>query len=236
MGKNNYFQFKQFKVVQEKSAMKVGIDGVLLGAWTCVKNTKKILDVGTGTGLIALMLAQRSNANITAIDIEAQAAQEALYNKTASSWNDRINVENISFQSFVVKNQEKFDLVVSNPPFFSNAIKATGNERILARHNDSLPFPVLMSLSAEIINETGKISLIVPVNAFDELQQQAVKNNLYLLRKTEISPNENKAVNRLMLEWGKKESPLKPDKLIIYEDGFFSEAYRALTKDFYLNC
>lgn len=235
MGRNNYFQFKQFRIEQESSAMKVGVDGVLLGAWADVKNARNILDVGTGTGLIALMLAQRSGAKITAVEIEEKAATEAEKNVTASQWNDRVEVINTSFQNFAAKTDITFDLIVSNPPFFTNGSKASYDERTLARHNDSLPFTDLMKQASNMLNENGSLALIVPPEGFNELQELAKSNNLFLEHKTEIKPKPLKKVNRLLLQWSKQETEAQTDNLIIYnDDGSFTVEYIRLTRNFYL--
>ena len=120
---NNYFQFKQFRIEQEKSAMKVGTDGILLGAWVNISKVKSILDIGTGTGLIALMLAQRCDANITGIEIESSAAEEALENANNTPWKNRLTIQNISLQEFSTTSKNKFDLIVSNPPFFEKSLR-----------------------------------------------------------------------------------------------------------------
>ena len=122
MGRNNWFEFKQFRIEQQKSAMKVGTDGVLLGSWTPVKNARRILDVGTGTGIVALMLAQRSKAQIDAVEIDSLAATEAKFNFDQSVWKHRLRVHNIEFQSFASASSQKYDLIVSNPPFFTTCI------------------------------------------------------------------------------------------------------------------
>ena len=235
MGSNNYFQFKQFRVEQEQSAMKVGIDGVLLGAWANVDGCSQILDVGTGTGLIALMLAQRSEAKITAIEIEKKAALEAAENVSVSPWNERIEVVHTSFQDFAKKCHEKFDLIVSNPPYFSNSFKAANSERTLARHNDTLPFSVLIKLASEMLSEHGRLALIVPGGAIQHLKDLAELNHLFLQHITAIKPKPGKSVNRALLEWGRKQTALKEDCLIIYNrDNSFTEEYIGLTKEFYL--
>lgn len=235
MGKNNYFQFKQFRIEQERSAMKVGVDGVLLGAWTDVSQTKNILDVGTGTGLIALMLAQRSNAQITAIEIEKNAALEAKENIAASPWKNRLEVVNIPFQEYATKQSQKFDLIVSNPPFFSNASKAASNERTLARHNDTLTFVELISYSASLLHEAGSLSLIIPAEAIEELNKLANNNQLYLKRLTQIKPKPAKNVNRILVQWSKTKQQPEFGELIIYQnDGSFTNEYIELTRDFYL--
>ncbi|MCK3683838.1 tRNA1(Val) (adenine(37)-N6)-methyltransferase [Maribellus sp. YY47] len=235
MGRNNYFQFKQFKILQEKSAMKVGVDGVLLGAWVQVNSATQILDVGTGTGLIALMLAQRSDAQITAIDIEEKAVSEATMNVNASVWKDRIEVCHASLQEFARSDRQKFDLIVSNPPFFSRATRAAFAERTIARHNDFLPFPELISCSAQLLTENGRIALILPFEAMDEIRKVATNNELWLQRKTDIFPKTGKKANRVLLEWGMKETVLNEDSLTIYDaDGSFTKEYVTLTRDFYL--
>jgi len=235
MGRNNYFQFKQFKILQEKSAMKVGIDGVLLGAWVQINSAVRILDVGTGTGLIALMLAQRSEAQITAIEIEENAFCEAEMNAGLSGWRDRVKIFHTSLQNFAKTDIRKFDLIVSNPPFFSQATRAACAERTIARHNDLLPFSELISCSSNLLLENGRIALILPVEALVEIQHWAELNKLWLCRKTNIIPKIGKKTNRVMLELGKKETVLTEDCLTIYNsDGSFTEEYVSLTKSFYL--
>jgi len=236
MAGNNYFKFKQFTVWQEKAAMKVGTEGILLGAWVGVENCNTILDIGTGTGLIALMLAQRSKAQITAIEIEENAAIEAKQNVEKSDWSNRIDVQNISFQTFAENASTQFDVIVSNPPFFSNNLKAKTSERNLARHNDSLPFSELISYSVKLLSSAGKLAVVLPLEPASEFEKLAYKNGLFLLRETEIRPNEKKATNRVLMEFGKKEAVLQKDCLTIYNDGDsdYSEDFIALTKAFYL--
>ncbi len=120
---NNYFQFKQFKIVQQNSAMKVGTDGVLLGAWTNVENVTSVLDIGTGTGLIALMMAQRTESKIVGVEIDKAAAGEAIENVKNSHWGERISIKNSSFQDFLKSEENRFDLIISNPPFFTKLFK-----------------------------------------------------------------------------------------------------------------
>jgi len=236
MGRNSYFQFKQFRIEQERSAMKVGVDGVLLGAWTDVTNTKKILDVGTGTGLIALMLAQRSKAQITAIEIEQNAAQEASENCIASPWKNRIEVLQTSFQEFAEIHSEKFDLIVSNPPYFVKASKAASYERTLARHNDSLSYEELIFLSAGLLSDNGSLAIIIPEEAFYELNTLSMAYHLPIKQLTKVRPKPTKDVNRILVQWTKTEQVPLVEELIIYEsDGSFTKEYIELTHDFYLN-
>lgn len=235
MGRNNYFQFKQFRIDQANSAMKVGVDGVLLGAWTELIGARNILDVGTGTGLIALMLAQRSKAHITAIEIEDKAAKEAAKNVKASPWRNRISVQHVSFQHFNREFPSMFDLIVSNPPFFNYAYKAAGSERNLARHNDKLLLSELIEGAVWLLNEAGKIALILPVSELNSLEKLALKNRFYLQRFTEIKPKPSKSANRMLVQLGKTEHECEKSMLTIYnDDNSFTEAYKELTRDFYL--
>lgn len=236
MGRNNYFRFKQFTVQQEKAAMKVGTDGVLLGAWARVENCQQILDVGTGTGLIALMLAQRSNAKITAIEIEENAASEANENVGNSPWKDRIEVLNVSFQEFAKTHTNKYDLIISNPPFFSNNYKAGCEKRNLARHTDSLPFSELITCTSELLNTNGRLAVILPGEPASDLEILARAIGLFFIRKTEIKPNAKKAVNRVLMEFSITEEAFIHDTLTVYNESGseYSESHINISKDFYL--
>ncbi|WP_321370709.1 methyltransferase [uncultured Draconibacterium sp.] len=235
MGRNNYFQFKQFRINQKRSAMKVGIDGILLGAWADIRNCSTILDIGTGTGLIALMLSQRSSAQITAIEIEKNAAQEAAENVVASPWKNRMQILNVSLQDFAAETSQQFDLIVSNPPFFQNSLKAGNESRSLARHTDSLPFPVLMKSTAGLLSKKGRCAFVLPIQTCEEIEILARENDLFLSRKTLVKPNEQKQANRVLVEIAKKEAAVIPDCLTIYNsDGTYTDAFKILTNDFYL--
>ncbi|WP_319499853.1 tRNA1(Val) (adenine(37)-N6)-methyltransferase [uncultured Draconibacterium sp.] len=236
MGRNNYFQFKQFRIEQKRSAMKVGIDGILLGAWADVHDCNTILDIGTGTGLIALMLAQRSKARITAIEIEKNAAEEASENVAASPWEKRVDVQNVSLQNFAAGSNQQFDLIVSNPPFFQNSLKAGNENRSLARHTDSLPYKTLMEITSTLLTEEGRCAFIFPAMALKEIENLAPLSQLYLKRITMVAPNENKPVNRILVEMSKKENSTEADSLQIYNnDGSWNDNFKRLTRDYYLN-
>ena len=236
MGRNNYFQFKQFRIEQKRSAMKVGIDGILLGAWADVSDCNSILDIGTGTGLIALMLAQRSQARITAIEIEKNAAEEAIENVAASPWKKRVDVQNVSLQKFAAESNQRFDLIVSNPPFFQNSLKAGNENRSLARHTDSLPYKTLVEITSALLTEEGRCAFIFPELALEEIEILVQLNQLYLKRITTVAPNEKKTVNRILVEMSKKENSTQADSLQIYNnDGSWNAYFKTLTCDYYLN-
>lgn len=233
---NNYFQFKQFKIIQEKSAMKVGTDGTLLGAWANVSGIKNVLDVGAGTGLISLMIAQRTSAKILGIEIEKNAAKEAKENVQNSQWENRVVIKNISFQQFEKSSKEKFDLIISNPPFFSNSYKNKITNLAIARHNDLLPFSELIKDSVKLLNENGRLAVILPVIQAEEFIELAKPEGLFLSRLTKVKPKATKEPNRFLMEFTKKQTTLKSDYLTIYnETGIdYTELYKELTRDFYL--
>ena len=239
MGRNNYFRFKHFVIIQEKSAMKVGTDGVLLGAWVNAQHEKNILDIGTGTGLIALMMAQRTNAQIVGVEIEANAAEEACCNFAISEWKDRLSVENISFQEFANKesNKEKFDLIISNPPFFTNDQKSKHNNMAIAKHSDLLPLHDLVLGCRKLISENGKFAVILPVVAAKKIIEITGNAGLFLTRLTEVFPTPQKESNRYLMEFGTTPRTLHKNTLTIFEEsgGSFSKSYKELTKEFYLN-
>lgn len=235
MGRNNYFQFKQFKIHQEKAAMKVNTDGVLLGAWVNINNAETILDVGTGTGVIALMMAQRSNAKITAIEIEEYAAQEAIQNIQLSNWPGRIIVQHISFQQFATTTQNTFDLIISNPPFFSNGVKNKSQSKSIARHNHLLPFNSLIGGAVQLLKCDGRFALILPVEECQPFIFRAETEGLFIERITGIKPNRLKNINRYLIEFKKTKSVIIEDALTIYNDTGtdYTEQYKNLTRDFY---
>ncbi len=236
MTKNLYFQFKHFKIVQEKSAMKVNTDGVLLGAWTNIEAVKTVLDIGTGTGLIALMIAQRCDAHITGVEIEKNAAEEAFENVQNSKWGNRIFIENTSFQHFTVNAKNKFDLIVSNPPFFSNCLKNANPLLSVARHNHMLPFADIINGAVKLLNPTGKLALILPFDLAQDFVAKASVRGLYLNRLTEVLPFPDKLPNRCLMEFGTEQKNFEIVIMSVFNNSKneYSQEFKNLARDFYL--
>lgn len=233
---NNYFKFKQFTIHQDKCAMKVGTDGVLLGAWADCENANSILDIGTGTGLITLMLAQRSIAKIDAVEIDEAACVQAKENIEKSLWSDRIEIFNIPFQDFSKSTNEKYDLIVSNPPYFQNSLYAPDEKRTDARHNSNLKLDELLNGALKLLTRKGKLSIILPYLEGALFILKAAENGLYCVRQTKVLPKPDRAPKRLLLEFISEKMPLIEQELIIElnKRHEYSEAYKNLTKDFYL--
>lgn len=234
---NSYFKFKQFTVKQEKTAMKVGTDGVLLGAHAKCEDAFSILDIGTGTGLIALMMAQRSSGTIDAIEIDKNAFDEAWQNIQNSDWPDKVTVFHSSFQEYTRICLKKYQLIVSNPPFFSNSLKNEDDQKTLARHDDSLPVADLLKGVSKLLTRDGIFSVIIPATSIEEFEAEASKNKLFVNELTWIKPTPNKPVKRVIVDFSKIEG-LKNESEFIIESGgrhIYSEEYKSLTKEYYLS-
>lgn len=235
---NHWFEFKQFKIHQDKTAMKVGTDGVLIGAWTELPSSGNVLDIGTGTGLLALMVAQRNpELLIHAIEIDESASIQALQNVKESKWLNKISVENISFQEYVPSTNERFDLIITNPPFFNSGIKAAGTERSIARHADALPSEVLIEGVKKLLKPEATFAVILPTDAYAKLSSAAIHAGFFEYRKLLVYPTLKKPVVRILSQWTNKEHK-EPEvsELVIEPLGrhHYSDEYKALTKAFYL--
>ena len=231
------FHFKKFSITQERCAMKVGTDAVLLGSWTNLNSAKTILDVGTGTGIIALMLAQKSNAVIDAVEIDKCAFEEAEQNVRNSPFADLINVINISLQEFALISHRKYDLIVSNPPFFVEASKSFEEARNLARHTDySLTYDELITATNNLLSEKGKLNLILPYKEGNIFINKAKNNNLWPHKITRVITRKGKQQKRILVEFGKHPQPVYENELLILnEDMSYSRDYLEMTQDYYLN-
>lgn len=231
---NSYFRFKQFTIKQDLTAMKVGTDGVLLGAWANLEHADRILDIGTGTGLIALMAAQRNEkARIDAVEIEYNAFIQASENIATSPWAERISLHNSSIQEF--SQPYGFDAIICNPPFFINSTKNPGTERILARHTDSLTHADLLNGAERLLTGNGTLHIILPVQEAILFINEAQNKSFYASRITRVSPNPEKMPNRYLMEFFKSPQKTVINEIITeLERHQYSDAYKALTKDFYL--
>jgi len=233
---NNYFKFKKFTINQDKCAMKVGTDGVLLGAWVNCENANSVFDIGTGTGLIALMIAQRSKARIDAIEIDKVASEQAQENVMNSPWAEKINIEHKSLQDFLIHCDIKYDLIISNPPYFQNSLYAPDEKRTNARHNSNLEFEDIICGALKLLNDDGVLSVILPYLEGAMFILKAVESGLYCVRQTNVLSNPGKEPKRLLLEFMKIKKPLVEQEIIIElnKRHVYSDAYKNLTKDFYL--
>lgn len=232
---NSYFSFKKFTIYHDKCAMKVGTDGVLLGAWTPTNNAMRILDVGAGTGLISLQLAQRNSmAKIIAIEIDAMAAEQAKDNVARSPWAERIKIVCCDFKDY--QSENRFDLIVSNPPYFIDATKCPADERNMARHTGNLNYELLFSKSAHLLNGKGLLSIIVPTEMEKHVLDAAWNNKLYLQHRTNVYTKPGKTCRRLLLCFGFSNTKWETtdDLFIESKQGGYTTEYINLTKDFYL--
>lgn len=234
---NQYFKFKQFTIRQDKCAMKVGTDGVLLGAWTNTDNVSRVLDVGTGTGLIAIMLAQRSSAFIDAVEIDKPAYLQALENGSSSPWKDRLCFICSSFNDFIISTSRKYDLIISNPPYHNETTRSPKTGRQLARHSSNLSYSNIIESASNLLTSTGKISLILPAADESDAQNIAERNALTCTRKTHVIPSPGKEFSRSLLEFSRQAWPLIENLILIEDKGrhLYSAEYIRLTRDFYLN-
>lgn len=232
MKRERLFKFKQFSVSHSKSAMKVGVDGVLIGAWADTVGARSILDAGCGCGLIALMAAQRNaKAQILAIDIDHDSIEEARENILKSPWAERVTAEHIDFKAL---EQSPFDLIISNPPFFSAGVNPADSARMTARHKGSLSPESLIVHGSEMLEENGKISQIFPKEMLEEVLKVTDNSGLYPHRLTEVFGREGKPAKRVLFEAGREKKDFQINKLILeIERGVPTEDYRLLTQDYY---
>lgn len=232
------FLFKQFEIHHDECAMKVGTDGVLIGAWADVSKAHSILDIGTGTGLIAIMSAQKNeNAQIIGIDIDESAVRQALKNVRLCNWKERIQIEHLSIQDYIkTHSAQRFDAIISNPPFFNAGSKAPKHQRHIARHAATLPYLDLIQSVKQLLSSDGKFSLILPLLEGKQFQNLALEHQLYVNRICNVHSKKDKPVERLLMEFQKIKQPLIEEKLIIQHEARndWTDDYIQLTKAFYL--
>ena len=235
---NNYFKFKQFTIFQDNCAMKVGTDGVLLGAWVNTQNCINILDIGTGTGLIALMLAQKSEANIVGIEINKDAFTQAQENISSSKFSSKITLTHSSLQKYISK--VKFDLIVSNPPFYQHHLQSDDVARNTARHSQELTYSELIKNSSEILSNNGRFCVIIPTDDKNDFITICDSFGLFLNNMLNIKTTPTKHSKRVLLEFSfnnNNNNRCDEKELIIEEFGrhLYSKKYIELTKDYYLD-
>jgi tRNA1Val (adenine37-N6)-methyltransferase len=229
------FRFKQFTLHDDRCSHKVGTDGTLLGAWADVSNVANALDIGTGSGLIALMLAQRSSADtiIDAIEVSPPEVEQASENVKNSPWPSKVNIHHSSLQNFFTF--RKYDLIVSNPPYFINSYKPPDAKRITTRHTDSLSFQDLLTKAAELIHPSGRLCVVLPFTEAQQFTKQAADHSFHVSRQCSFRTRAGKPVERLLLEFVTFPCTTHHTELLLYAEGEeWSEDYKALTRGFYL--
>jgi tRNA1Val (adenine37-N6)-methyltransferase len=232
----DFFQFKEFSVSHSRCAMKVNTDSCILGSYASFPAPKRILDIGTGSGILALMLAQKYPASaITAVELEPQAAEQAAENFKKSQWADRLNVWRGSIQKYSIISKEPFDLIVSNPPYFSQSSKAKGQERHTARHTDTLALHELAQCVAALLAKDGVFTMIFPVKEAQAFDVLAESSGLYPMSKLMIADNPTKNFNRVITSYSfSKQSP-QADFLYIKDQNLaYTPTFTDLMRPYYL--
>lgn len=227
------FTFKQFAVHQDRCAMKVGTDGVLLGAWARVEHCGRILDVGTGTGLVALMAAQRSSAHVVAVDLDADAVAQAADNVASSPWGERIRVFGCDVR--VLDDVSRFDAILCNPPFFENSLKSPDVARTMARHTDTLSFDELARSAVRLLAPGGELSVVIPYDRATDMTVSAACCGLFATRQTIVVPVEGGKPKRILMAFTRQGAPHTPETLYIQDSRrCYTPQYVRLVEDFYL--
>ena len=231
------FIFKEFTINQDQCAMKIGTDAVLLGSWTTLhKNPFSILDIGSGTGVLALMLAQRSQAKIIdAIEIDDEAYEQCVDNFEQSPWSDRLFCYHASLNEFVEEIEDEYDLIICNPPFYSEDYKTNNNQRDLARFQDAMPFAHLLESVSKLLSENGIFSVVIPFKEEKKFIELASNFNLHTDRILHIKGNANSEIKRSLITLSFNKSEIETEELVIETSRHqYTQDYINLTKDFYL--
>ncbi|MDA9056594.1 methyltransferase [Flavobacteriaceae bacterium] len=231
------FRFKQFSVAQEHCAMKIGTDAVLLGAWADVDSQpNSILDIGAGTGVLALMLSQRSDAElIDAIEIDDAAYEQCVGNFETSDWSDRLFCYHASLDEFTEEIEDRYDLIISNPPFYTDTFKTENEERNKARFEDAMPFTELLKSVSKLLSPTGQFNVVIPFSKESSFIELAAKEGLYPSRILHIRGQESSPVKRSLMCFRFEKQTIETQELTIeIARHQYTKEYANLTKDFYL--
>ena len=232
------FKFKQFAVNQDRCAMKIGTDAVLLGAWCPIENNpKSILDIGAGTGILALMLAQRTNADqIDALEIDEEAYEQCVENFEGSPWADKLFCYHAGLDEFVDDPEDEYDLIISNPPFYSEDFKTSDEQRDLARFQDAMPFEDLIEAADLLLSENGTFAVVIPYKEEDRFIELCAEYELYPVKATRVKGSHKTPIVRSLLAFKRFElSVLTADELVVEINRHeYTDDYINLTQDFYL--
>ncbi|MBY5959807.1 methyltransferase domain-containing protein [Membranicola marinus] len=237
--RDDVFHFKQFDVHQDRCLMKVCTDGVLLGSWVSVKGAESAMDIGTGSGVIALMLAQRSAFlhRITGVEIDEGSYQQACSNAAQSPWSERVEMIHAPIQDYIREAIDRFDLIISNPPFFTGGTLSESQPKNEVRHTVKLPHSDLLRAVKQLMSPKGRFSVILPVMEGYRFVELAEQYRLYLSRRTRVFTRPGKPVERFLLEFSHDQGVLLEEKDLYIHEGRkndFSSEYVNLTRDFYL--
>ena len=235
MKSGTHFHFKQFSVRHDRCAMKVGTDAVLLGAWVDVSNAATILDIGTGSGVIALMLTQRTSHStiVEAVEIEKNSAEQAIENVNNSPWSSRIQIHQVAIQDYLPAG--RFDLIVTNPPYFNNSLLPPDKDRHLVRHTSSLSYDDLLSSVSRLLTPDGRFNLILPYQEALLFTESARQDQLSCTRRYHFKTRKEKPVERTLLEFRMNARPVDEGEILLYDQALeWSTSYRNLISEFYI--
>lgn len=234
---NSWFKCKQFTVYHDRCSHKVGTDSILLGSWVRTENAKKILDIGAGCGILSLMMAQRNNESlIYGIEIDKDSYEQAVENINNSNWKDRICLINTSLQEFNSYNC-KYDLIITNPPYFVKSLHSPNKKRNQARHAQTLTLSEIINYCSSHLELNGKLALIIPIGNFQYLKDILAIQSMYIHRFAKVFPNYEKEAHRVLIECGKQKAGFEYEEITIETNQrhVYTRQYAELTKDFYLN-
>jgi tRNA1Val (adenine37-N6)-methyltransferase len=233
---NNYFQFKEFTIFQDKCALKVSTEACIFGAYL-PKNAIKVLDIGTGTGLLSLMYAQKSQAQITAVEIDSNAAQQANDNVGKSSWQDKITVIESDIVTFNKQTNQKFDLIISNPPFYQQSLLSNASEKNIARHASTLSLIELTNVVNTLLEEKGSFYVLLPFYESELLKKMFLSQQFQIIDELHIKTKAEKSIFRVIVGFTKSNSKIvlsPPKNLLIIENNSYTVSFKNLLQDYYL--